>query len=155
MAFTAAYDLLTMRIPNWISLVLIVAFLGLSLWVGMPLETIGWHFATAILVLIVTFLLFIPGWIGGGDAKVAASISLWMGMSHTVDFLLISAVFGGALTVLILLFRNYVPLPMVPNWRWLTRLHEKTVGVPYGIALAIAGLLVYSDIFVFEQLLLG
>lgn len=52
---------------------------------------------------------------------------------------------GGALTLLILFLRS-VSLPaMLYSQGWLTRLHSAKVGVPYGIALAAAGLLVYPD----------
>ena len=41
---------------------------------------------------------------------------------------------------------RHVPLPKaVGQWAWLERLHRKDEGVPYGIALAAAALLVYPD----------
>ena len=35
---------------------------------------------------------------------------------------------------------------------WLARLHDRKQGVPYGIAMAIAGLLIYSNTAIFERL---
>ena len=153
MAFTAAYDLLTMRIPNWIALALIGGFLLLALYVGMPLDEVGRHLGMGSIVLAVAFLLFIPGWIGGGDAKVAAAIGLWMGTASIVPFLIYSAFFGGLLTIILLIFRNYVPDWIVPKWTWLKRLHDKTVGAPYGIALAIGAMLVYAESAIFLSLM--
>lgn len=152
MAFTAAYDLLTMRIPNWITLALIGGFLVLAFYVGMPLNDIGFHLGVGAIVLVVAFLLFIPGWIGGGDAKVAAAIGLWMGTANVLEFLVYSAFLGGVLTLALLFFRNYVPDWMVPNWTWLKRLHNKSVGAPYGIALAIGAMLVYTQSAIFLSL---
>jgi prepilin peptidase CpaA len=53
------------------------------------------------------------------------------------------------LTLLILALRRY-PLPAVlQRQRWLDRLHDPKVGVPYGITLAIAALLVYPETAIF------
>jgi prepilin peptidase CpaA len=49
------------------------------------------------------------------------------------------------LTLLMINFRLF-PLPVVmQRWTWIERLHQKDAGVPYGIALAAAALLVYPD----------
>jgi len=56
-----------------------------------------------------------------------------------------SALIGGALTLALLFWRG-VPLPeMLISQNWLVRLHDPKEGVPYGIALAAAGLLVYPQ----------
>ena len=47
---------------------------------------------------------------------------------------------------LVLLFMRSLPLPAtLYSQQWITRLHDSKEGVPYGIALAAAGLLVYPD----------
>jgi len=47
------------------------------------------------------------------------------------------------LTLLLIQFRK-LPLPgLLARQRWIMRLHDKAGGVPYGIALAAAALLVY------------
>lgn len=149
MAFCAAYDLLTMRIPNWLSAVLIIGFLAAAIFAGLPWQLIGMHFIAFLIALAVCIGLFIPGWIGGGDAKFAASTVLWMGMSHAVPFLLYVAIAGGLLTIIILVFRFAVNAAMLPKWNWLLKLHDKKVGVPYGIALAAAGLIIFPQTPIF------
>ena len=60
-----------------------------------------------------------------------------------------TAIGGGGLTVAVLMLR-WVSLPgFARRWTWLARLHNPDCGVPYGIALAAAALLVYprSDIW--------
>jgi len=143
MAFAAVYDLLTMRIPNWISLGLIIAFGVCALAIGLPLTQVGLHLAVGFGVLVVAFLLFIPGWIGGGDAKFAAAIGLWMGTALVGSFLAYAAIFGGLLTVGLIVFRWKVPVSWLPKKEWILRLHDKKVGAPYGIALAAGAMLVY------------
>ncbi len=85
------------------------------------------------------------GWIGGGDAKLAAAIALWFGFDYLLEFLVWASLFGGVLTVLLIQFRT-LPLPMfMARQAWIARLHEKSAGVPYGIALAAAALFVYPQ----------
>lgn len=155
MAFCAAYDLLTMRIPNWLSAVLIVGFIVAAILAGFPLEMIGMHFVAFAIALAVCFLLFIPGWIGGGDAKFAASTVLWMGMGFAVPYLLYAAIAGGIFTALILAFRKYLNATQLPKWEWLQKLHDPKVGVPYGIALAIAALIVFPHTNIFTALIVS
>lgn len=153
MAFAAAYDLLTMRIPNWISLALIVSFAICAVAIGMPIQQVGIHVAIGAAVLAVAFLLFIPGWIGGGDAKLAAAIGLWMGAGEqAVQYLVYSAFLGGVLTLLLLLFRWKVPKTWLPKAEWILRLHDNKVGAPYGIALAIGAMIVYVNTPLFAAL---
>ncbi|CEG06789.1 Flp pilus assembly protein, protease CpaA [Afipia felis] len=145
MAFAAASDLLTMTISNRVSLLLIAGFFVLAIVTGMGWEAIGWHALAGLSVLIIAFACFAFGWIGGGDAKVAAATALWFGFGYLLDYLLLASVLGGVLTLAILQFRNWT----LPTWLlgqdWLVRLHGKDTGIPYGIALAAAALLIYPD----------
>ena len=145
MAFAASSDLLTMTISNRVSLILAGSFFVLAVWTGMPLATIGLHVAAGLAVLVVTFIFFARGWIGGGDAKLAAATALWLGFDQLLNYLTIASVLGGVLTLLIMRFR-LMPLPaLLANQEWAKRLHRMDAGVPYGIALAIAALWVYAD----------
>ena len=145
MAFAAASDLLTMTISNRVSLLLVAGFLVLALASGMSLPDIGSHLGAAGLVLAVSFGCFACGWIGGGDAKLAAATALWLGFGYLVTYLLYASLLGGALTLLLLQFRM-VPLPALLAGRaWAQRLHRQGGEVPYGIALACAGLLIYPE----------
>lgn len=145
MAFAASSDLLTMTISNRLSLALAGGFFLLTLVTGMSLPAIGMHLGAAALVLAVTFVFFSQGWIGGGDAKLAAATALWFGFDHLMNYLIYASLFGGALSLVLIQFRK-LPLPAyLARQEWLLRLHDKTAGVPYGIALAAAALLVYPE----------
>jgi prepilin peptidase CpaA len=145
MAFAASSDLFTMTISNRLSLALTGAFFLLTIVTGMDLTAVGMHLAAAALVLAFAFAFFTQGWVGGGDAKLAAATALWFGFAHLLDYLLYAALFGGVLTVLLIQFRK-LPLPgMLARQKWILRLHEKGGGVPYGIALAAAALLIYPQ----------
>jgi len=143
MAFAASSDLLTMTISNRLSLALTGGFLLVAFITGMSLYAFGMHVAAAAVVLLVAFVFFSRGWIGGGDAKLAAATALWLGFDHLLDYMLYASLFGGALTLAILQFRK-LPLPSaLSRQAWILRLHETGGGVPYGIALAAAALAVY------------
>jgi prepilin peptidase CpaA len=143
MAFAASSDLLTMTISNRLSLALAGGFFLLMIVTGMSLHAAGMHVAAAATVLVVAFVFFSLGWIGGGDAKLAAATALWFGFDYLLDYLIYASLFGGALTLAIIQFRK-IPLPAVlARQGWILRLHETDAGIPYGIALAAAALAVY------------
>lgn len=145
MLFAAWSDLFTMTISNRISIALVTGFAVMALLIGLSPAEILWHFAAGALVLAVAFAFFAFGWIGGGDAKLAASTALWLGFAHLLDYLLMSAVFGGVLTLLLLQLRGW-PLPLaLAHQPWAQRLHARESGIPYGIALAAAALLIYPS----------
>ena len=145
MAFAAASDLVTMTISNRVSLALATAFLVLAVASGMGPTDILFHIGAGAVVLMAAFLCFAMGWMGGGDAKIVATVALWFGFAHLMDYLLYASLFGGALTLLLLQFRQW-PLPYsLANQAWLMRLHAKESGIPYGIALAIGALMIYPE----------
>jgi len=145
MAFAASSDLLTMTISNRISLTLAAGFLGLALATGMSAATIGMHLGAGAVVLVMAFACYARGWIGGGDAKLAAATALWFGFDQLFNYLLCASLFGGVLTLAIIRFRE-LPLPdSLAKSEWIARLHQVDMGVPYGIALALAALVIYPS----------
>ena len=140
MAFAASSDFFTMTIANRVSLILVGGFAVLALLTGMSVHDLMWHFAAAAVVLVIVFVFFSRGWIGGGDAKLAAATALWLGFAHLPDYLIYASLFGGALTFLIVQFRA-LPMPRAFVGReWAERLHQRGASIPYGIALAAAAL---------------
>jgi prepilin peptidase CpaA len=145
MTFSASSDLFSMKISNRVSIALAIGYPVLAIAVGVPPITIATNLACGMAVLVLTFFMFTRGWIGGGDAKLAAATAPWLGWALMLDYSLLTSVLGGALTLGILLSRR-TPLP---SWAarldWVARLHHPDNGVPYGIALAAAGLFLYPS----------
>jgi prepilin peptidase CpaA len=112
MTFSASSDLFTMTIPNRLCVALVVGYLVLAVAVGMPPKAIAIDFSCGLAMLILTFTMFSRGWIGGGDAKLAAATALWLGWALIFDYGLIASVLGGVLTLGLLLGRR-APLPDV------------------------------------------
>jgi prepilin peptidase CpaA len=147
MAFAASSDLLTMTIPNRVSLIMLGGFLLLALASGMSLEELALHAGAGLLVLCITFGFFARGWIGGGDAKLAAVTALWFGFEHLMEYALYGSILGGVLTLALLQYRA-LPMPgMLLGHAWAERLHKPKGPVPYGIALAAAGMVIYPSTF--------
>jgi prepilin peptidase CpaA len=146
MAFAATSDILTMTIANRVSILLVCGYVGLAALAGTPLAAIGLgHLACGAAVLLLTFALFAFGWIGGGDAKLAAATATWLGWSNLADYGLLTSVLGAMLTVGILWFRRFGLPPRLAAAPWVCRLHAQGNGVPYGVALAVAGLVLYPQ----------
>lgn len=145
MAYAAASDLVSMTISNRLCLLLAATFALCAALLGLSWSEIGWHLAAGMLVLTVCFGFFAAGWMGGGDAKLAAATALWFGFEQLMPYLAFAAMGGGVLTLAIVYYRRS-PLPAVTaGWSWARRLHSPNEGVPYGIALAFSALFVLPE----------
>jgi len=145
LVYAGVVDLTTMRIRNGLVLALLAAYVALVPFAGFTVEEISWSVAIAVGLLIVGFVFFARGWMGGGDAKLLAVTALWFGVDHTPAFLVYTALFGGALTFAILQLR-LVGLPAFLGDRpWIARLQSDQTGVPYGVAITLAALVVFPQ----------
>jgi prepilin peptidase CpaA len=145
MVFAALSDVATMTISNRISIALAIGFVPVALLVGAPLDAIGMHIVCGLGVFVLTFAMFSFGLIGGGDAKLASATALWLGWDVLMNYGLVTAIFGGFLSVGLLAARK-LPLPRsLLERKWIARLHNPETGIPYGVALAAGGLVVYPE----------
>lgn len=140
MAYAAANDVLTMKIPNRVSAILVVAFATLAATSGLGWVEVASHAGAGALVLVVGFALFCAGTIGAGDVKLAAATALWLGLGALPDYILNFSLIGGLLALCILYLRSY-PLPgFALALPFAVDLHDGKVGMPYGVALAASAL---------------
>ncbi|MDZ5700159.1 prepilin peptidase [Chelativorans sp. M5D2P16] len=146
MAFAAVSDMVSMTIANRISLILVAAFVVLAPLTGMPWLAVGMHLAAGMAVLTVTFTLFAIGGMGGGDAKLMAATAVWFGFGiGLADYLVTSALAGGALTLALLMFRKSPLAMLAGNNTLLRHFADEKAGIPYGVALGLGGLLAYGE----------
>src|SRR5687767_6291716 len=75
--YAGLMDLATLKIRNPLVVAIGAAWLILAPLAGFTLVELGWSLAVAAFVFAVTFAFFALGWIGGGDAKLAAVTALW------------------------------------------------------------------------------
>jgi prepilin peptidase CpaA len=106
---------------------------GYSLWPDVPVQ---------LLVATVTFLFFLGafaiGQMGGGDVKLLGALALWLPVQPLLSLLTVMALAGGALTLLMMADRRI-------------RRDTGAVEIPYGVAIAFAGLLALREP-IFNQL---
>lgn len=152
MAFAGAMDFMTMTIPNRISLALLAGFCLAAPLAGFSFHTILLHISAFALILSIGIVMFSLGWLGGGDAKLMAAASLWIGFSELVPFFTYVALSGGALAVAMLLYRR-LPAAVLPGQEWAMRLHQTDSGMPYGLAIAAGAMWVYPKTEIFRALL--
>lgn len=141
LALTAAgiSDLVRYEIPNVLSVALVAGFALLA--VALPPPVIIDHVLVGLTVLGAMALLFAAGVCGGGDAKLLAATALWMGWVRLPEFLLLTALAGGALALALLASRRLAASRLlVATGARPRRLFAKASGVPYGVAIAVAGL---------------
>jgi prepilin peptidase CpaA len=145
----AAWDVASFTIPNFIPIALIAVFAVFCLAVHMTAASFGSHLLAGFIGLVAGFTLFALGYVGGGDAKLFACVALALGLGDLPRYALVASLFGGGLTLSLLMMRK-VPLPRaLAGQGWIMRLHDDSQGIPYGVALALGGLVIlqYTDLF--------
>ncbi|MBS0410074.1 MAG: prepilin peptidase [Proteobacteria bacterium] len=137
----AIRDLTTFTIPNWISLALAGAFVPAALAVGTPLPAIGLSALVGVAMLVVGIVMFALRWIGGGDAKLMAAASMWLGLQGLAPFVLFTGLAGGALALTLLAARSSWVRPFAAvGPGWVERLATPGGATPYGVAIAVGAL---------------
>lgn len=156
-------DFLTMTIPNGFSFGLVALFLpawGLDAVLvsnGQPavMSTLQAHLWAFGGILVLSVPMFYLGVWGGGDAKLAAAIGLWVGLKGLFMFLGVMAVFGLVLVLGLYGIKKLegrIPLKWRSAGSWPAQVCSGSRILPYGIALSIGGLwamgwLGYFDLF--------
>lgn len=146
MAVAAVYDLITYTIPNFVPIFLLGIFVVFAVWHGLPWQVWAGHAGAGFAMLIVGWLLFAIGLFGGGDSKLFAATCLWMGWDGIINYLIMLSLCGGALAIVLILFRR-LPLPAaLLRHGWIAALHDMSKGVPYGIALTTGAILAWPEL---------
>lgn len=156
----AVWDLTSFTIPNFLILALLslfILFAGGAVLGGLTMDwyTAGFHLLSGAIGLAAGMALFATGTIGGGDAKLFAVAALWLGLNTLFEYTLLASMLGGGLT-LALLFLRRMPVPgFLIKYEWIARLHDKKAGVPYGVALAAAALMILPHTELFRSVIGG
>jgi prepilin peptidase CpaA len=101
----AISDMMRLRIPNYLSLALVVLFAAFAIADAMPLDAVLWHAIAGATVLAVGIGLFAFGLFGGGDIKLLAAVALLIGWSSLLPLVVMVAVIGGLLAIVIATMR--------------------------------------------------
>lgn len=134
----AVLDLRSRNIPNGLNLAIAVLALpfwwatGLALWPDMALQA-----GVAALVFGAFAIAFALGGMGGGDVKLLAALALWLPWQAVIFLLVLMSLAGGVLT-----------LAMVVRQRLARK--EGRPEIPYGVAIAFAGLWMIGQRFLYQ-----
>ena len=145
MIIAGAGDALSMRIPNWLTVTIAVAFLPMAFLTSMPLGILGVHLLTGLGMFVAGFALFALGLFGGGDAKLLAAAGLWLGWPDLIPFLVMTAFAGGALALCVGAWSVINLSSEVKDGALFRRLGSIKPNVPYGYAFAIGALLAFPQ----------
>lgn len=137
----AVVDVRARRLPTGIVLTIGALFFVDALVVRMPFGDVIAHLLLAVVVLSACALLFAARMLGGGDAKLASVIFLWVGFGLSLATLTLISVIGTAVSLVSLATRNMNPAQRFVPLRALA-MFSAARGVPYGVALAFGGGLV-------------
>lgn len=145
MIYAGVMDVATLKIRNALVLAIGAAWLVLAPLAGFSLTELGMSLGVAALVFVCTFTFFSFGWIGGGDAKLAAVAALWFQPEEALLFFVYASFLGGLLTLAILQLRVRMLPAVFVRVPWITQLQDSRSGVPYGAAMAPAALIVLPN----------
>lgn len=145
LVFGAVSDLLTFKIPNWVSLALVGLFVAAAPFAGVSWAVIGSHLAIGLILLLAGMGMFALKLLGGGDAKLLAAAGLWMGWAALPSYFFWVAIVGGMLAFALVAFRRAPLATGIAEYPWISRLHDRGAGIPYGIALAAGALMTFPQ----------
>jgi prepilin peptidase CpaA len=138
LVIAATGDIRSRRIPNKLNLVialLAIPFWWLSnyaLWPDVALQL-----ALAAGVFMFFALLFRVGMMGGGDVKLLGALALWLPLASLIKLVVIMSLAGGVLTIVLLV-------------RHRAAKSKDKLEVPYGVAIAFAGMWLIGERFFYQ-----
>jgi prepilin peptidase CpaA len=124
----AATDWRRRQIDNWLNAGIVVGApffwfaSGLTLWPGVAIQL-----GVGLAAFAVFAAFFALKWMGGGDVKLLTALALWIEPEWFLKLLVMMALVGGVLTI------------ALGAWHVVRRQKDK-LAIPYGVAIAIAGL---------------
>ena len=129
----AATDWRRRQIDNWLNLAIAIGapiyWLArpMPLWASFPEASVGAQLLVALAAFAVFAVFFALKWMGGGDVKLLTALALWIEPEWFQRLLMMMGLVGGELTI------------VLGAWH-VTRRQRDKLAIPYGVAIAIAGL---------------
>jgi prepilin peptidase CpaA len=138
-------DFATLRIPNLLTAALLGLFVAATLCAPAPVAWLS-HFAAGLVALGFGTVCFAARWMGAGDVKLFTVLALWTGLDALPEFGLVVGLLGAGVTLGVLLLRRPALELRLATLGILPASLKAGAGVPYGIAIALGGLIVTSPL---------
>ena len=123
----ALIDILKRKLPNILSLVILLCGLGFALalsgWSGL-----GWHAAHAAVALVIGYALFATGMFGAGDGKFYAAVAAFFPLQQAPSLALAIVLLGGILAFFWIGTKMVVPSLKIRK--------DDFAKLPYGLPIA-------------------
>ncbi|MFW0776548.1 MAG: A24 family peptidase [Rickettsiales bacterium] len=137
------FDVTRFIIPNWLVGSLLLVY---PIAVYMSPNAIDWQSGLMALgiVFAIGYVVFAMKWMGGGDIKLITACALWVGMPNLMEFVFVTALFGGVFAVALWGLRKVLPHILKAKKQW-PRILREGEPAPYGVAIAGCMLWLISD----------
>jgi len=146
-------DYFTLKIPNWLNITIAVAVIPFVILAEMPIEVFAWHVVAGILTFIIAYIMFAFGLFGGGDAKMLAACALWIGWDGMFNFSVYIVIAGGLLGLALTAWKWLATKQDSEGFAWARGfITEKQLQLPYGIAIAASGIIVFPATWWMQQI---
>jgi prepilin peptidase CpaA len=150
--YGALSEVSSYTIPNRVSygLTLLFCVYAALKWPELPLVL---HIGLGLFVFVVCLIFWKLRWMGGGDVKFVAAISLWMGPQRILVFMIFLALLSAAFVTSLRAARIWNPYFQGGRWPgWIKRMVQKAEenAVPYGLPAGIAAL---AAMFLVDELI--
>lgn len=125
-----------LRISNRLCLAVVVCF---ALAFVLAPQAFGpwWsHLGAGALMLALTFGMFCLGLFGGGDAKYASALALWLGLPSLAPFVMFMGIAGGGLALIAIYIKRKRPVAHPSPDGWIDQLQKGRNALPYGLAIS-------------------
>ena len=134
--FAGVSDVRHRRIPNWTVLGVLVLF---GVWIFVePSVSLLSAFEAAGIALVASIAFYLGGLVGAGDSKLFTAVALFAGMTYLPHLALATVLVGGIIAFGMLVLRPQRALAMFA----LRGKGDFGPGIPYGVAIGLAGLFV-------------
>ena len=135
-------DIRKLTIPNSYCLGIVVCFPFFALTSPQPVDWSG-GLAVGGILLVVGFVLFTTGKVGGGDAKLLAATAIWAGPSLVAEFIVLTALTGGGMAILLYLRHRWSRSPSLAAMAATEASPDfAQQPMPYGVAIFAGGIYV-------------
>ena len=142
LVWAAVSDIRTRKIPNPSVLAVVGLFVGwtaLASFVGLPQALIAGAIA-----FVVSFALYNLKIVGAGDSKLFAAVALFAGLDRLAQLTLLTGMVGGLIALVIMVTRPRRALVMLT----MRGKGDFGDGIPYGVAIAAAAIVVvWTDLY--------
>ncbi len=125
-----------LRIPNTLSVAIVALFAVAALADPGYAAPLWPHLAAGGVMLLVTFGMFCAGLFGGGDAKLASALALWLGLPGIAPFVFFMGLAGGGLALAALYIKRKKPFVHASPESWVGQLQRGRNALPYGLAIS-------------------